>query len=589
MKNFLEKKGIWILLISVFLFGISMLYFKNATLDDDLYLRETMIMSEVLSQGEWIGNYAVGIHGFLFKLPVALVFLITGPSLIIASFWNILLGIFSLYLFYTILRKLFSSNLWALSGTFLLFTNFQFILNYPTYMRETPALLCLLLVMYCIVFKKSNWLLGLSLLLLLDAKEYVMMMIAPGLLIYVFFSQWGSLKNIIVENLKIFLPSLLLTVLMIFTTLIPLNTFLLSTIGVTESGVQYHLRHFEPEVATTNRSSQEQRQIPVIEHEEEVEDINWFVNFFNTFLLYVGKILYPYSFSFLSIPEIIFFPAFLASIFLFSKFKKEKRYDLMAFTFMLFFYSVIFVIKASFTRYLFPIAPIVFVFFLYFLRDLIERKKVFLITILITFFLIIGGLFFEEEYVFEKLFLNLIVLILFLLYVFFEKIRQFLRIFIILTISIFSFSVIMYFFYTRGQIYQYINWGRDYEVTKVVSYFEKNEKILLNDPGWDLLPLVYRFDTDFNPEFRWELKEWVPRKKHLKNLGNSNTYKFVFTNEINLKKAVEHYNIDKIGFVVLEGEECETFWDVDWLELEKEVSLKNKNLFILKVLSESQD
>ncbi len=142
----------------------------------------------------------------------------------------------------------------------------------------------------------------------------------------------------------------------------------------------------------------------------------------------------------------------------------------------------------------------------------------------------------------------------------------------------------MYFFYTKGQIYQYINWGRDYEITEVVKYFKKDDKILLNDPGWDLLPLVYRFDTDFEPEFRWELKEWVPRKKHLKNLGNANTYKFVFTNEVNLKKAVEHYDIDSVGFVVLEGEEYETFWNVDWLELEKEVSLKNKTLFILDVV-----
>lgn len=585
MRQFLEKKGIWIFLILVFVFGISLLFFKNATLDDDLYLRETMIMTEVLRSGEWIGNYAVGIHGFLFKLPVALLFLFTGSSLILASFFNILLGVFSLYVFYVILKKLFSSNLWALAGVILLLTNFQFILAYPTYMRETPVLLSLLLVMYCIVYKKSHWLLGLSLLLVLDAKEYVMIMIAPGILLYILFSQWGNWKNILIENIKVFLPSAVLIILMVFTTLVPINTFLLSTMGLTESGVEYHLRHFEPEVATANLSSEQQRQIPTVETEiEEVEKPNVFVNIFNTILLYVGKLLYPYSFSFLSIPKIIFFPALFTSFLLFSKFKKQKRYDLMAFTFMLFFYFLIFVIKSSFTRYIFPIAPIVFVFFLYFLRDVVNQRKAFLTILFATFVLTTAGMFFEEEYVWQKVILNLTIFGLYFAYLFLEKKRYLLKSFLIITVSIFSFSVIMYFFYARGQIYQYINWGRDYEVVEVMEYFDEDENILLTDPGWDLLPLVYRKDTDFEPEFRWELKEWIPRKEHLQNLGNANAYQFVYRNEKRLRRQVEGYDISRIGYVVLEGEEVEVFWDVQWLELEKEVSLKNKTLFVIKVL-----
>jgi len=582
IREFLEKKGIWIFLILAFAFGISMLFFKNATLDDDLYLRETMIMTEVLKSGQWIGNYAVGIHGFLFKLPVALLFIFTDPSLILASAWTIILGVLSLYIFYRILQKLFHSNLWALAGVLLLFTNFQFILNYPTYMREIPVLLCLLLVVYCIVYEKSRWLLGLSLLLVLDAKEYVMMMISPGILIYIFFSEWGNWKNIIVENVKTFLPSALLIVLMVFTTLVPINTFLLSTMGLTESGVEYHLRHFEPEIATRNLSSEEQRQIPTIEGE--VEDENVFVNIFNMILLYIGKLLYPYSFSFLSIPKVVFFPALLTSFFLFSEFRKKKRYDLIAFTFMLFFYALIFVIKSSFTRYLFPITPIVIIFFLMFLKDLVKNRKTFLTIVLITLVLTTAGLFFEEEYVWQKVILNLVVFLLYIAYLFWEQRGYFLKIALVLIISFFSFGVVMYFFYARGQIYQYINWGRDYEVVEVMEYFEKDENIFLSDPGWDLLPLVYRKDTDFEPEFRWELSDWIPRKEHLKNLGNANTYKFVFRDEQNLKKQVEQYDISSIGYVVLEGDEVEEFWDVDWLKLEKEVSLKNKTLYVIKVL-----
>lgn len=586
MKVFFEKQGIWIFLIFAFLFGVSMLYFKNATLDDDLYLRETMIMAEVLKGGEWIGNYAVGIHGFLFKLPVALLFLFTGPSLILASLCTIILGCISLYIFYIILKKLFYSNFWALAGVLLLFTNFQFILNYPTYMREIPVLLCLLLVMYCIVFQKSRWLLGLSLLLVLDAKEYVMMMIAPGILIYIFFSQWGDWKSIILENVKVFLPSALLIVLMVFTTLVPINTFLLSTIGLTESGVEYHLRHFEPEIATANLSSEQQRQIPTIERGGEVSENGEgiLVSVFNIILLYIGKLLYPYSFSFLSIPKVIFFPAILTSFILFSRFKKQKRYDLIAFFFMLLFYFLIFVVKASFTRYIFPIAPIVFVFFIYFLRDLIKERKSFITVLIVTAVLTTGGVFFEEEYIIEKVLLNLTIFALYISYLLLEEKRYLIKTLTVIVISIISFSVVMFFFYTRGQIYQYINWGRDYEVVEAVKYFEGDENILLSDPGWDLLPLVYRKDTDFEPEFRWELRDWIPRKEHLRNLGNANTYEFNFKGHEDLEQRVEHYDIDSIGYVVLEGEEAEKFWDVDWLELEGEVFLKNKTLYIVKVL-----
>lgn len=256
----------------------------------------------------------------------------------------------------------------------------------------------------------------------------------------------------------------------------------------------------------------------------------------------------------------------------------------MAFTFMLFFYFLIFVIKSSFTRYIFPIAPIVFVFFLYFLRDVVNQRKAFLTILFATFVLTTAGMFFEEEYVWQKVILNLTIFGLYFAYLFLEKKRYLLKSFLIITVSIFSFSVIMYFFYARGQIYQYINWGRDYEVVEVMEYFDEDENILLTDPGWDLLPLVYRKDTDFEPEFRWELKEWIPRKEHLQNLGNANAYQFVYRNEKRLRRQVEGYDISRIGYVVLEGEEVEVFWDVQWLELEKEVSLKNKTLFVIKVL-----
>jgi hypothetical protein len=595
IRVFLEKRGIWILLTLAFLFGISMLYFRNATLDDSLYLRETMIMTEVLRQGEWIGNYAVGIHGFFFKLPVALIFFLTGPSLLIATLWNILLGCISLYLFYLILYKIFRSPLWSLAGTVLLFANFQFILNYPTYMREIPALLCLLLVLYIILHGKSRWFLGIALLLLLDAKEYVMLAISFGILAYIFFSVWSgfnlaSLKKVFVETVKTFLPSFLLLVLMIFTTLVPLNMFLLSVLPVTDTGIEYQVQHFEPDTATRNLSGEGEREKRIVEIEEEESSV---VVFFSTIALYFGKFLYPYSFSFLSVPKILFFPALFTSVFLISNFKKQKRYDLMSLSLIFLSYLLFFIFRASFTRYIFPVLPIVFIFLIYFLQTVVLEKRKYIFSLLATLALVVGGLYFEDDYILIKIFLNFGIFSLLTLWLF-EKYRGkfWFKVLVISVISFFTFSVVMYFFYSRGQIAQYLLWGRDYEVEKVVEQFDEDENIMLNDPGWSLLPLVYRRDTDFEPEFRWQLREWVPRKEYLRNLGDSNTYKLVFRDTQRLRRQVERHDIDRIGIVVskLEGyefhaqEHIDEIKELDWLVLEDEISLKNKTFFVLKVV-----
>ena len=52
--EFLEKYGIYLLIGFCLALGLASLFFKNATMDDDLYLWETTIMKEALSRGEWI-------------------------------------------------------------------------------------------------------------------------------------------------------------------------------------------------------------------------------------------------------------------------------------------------------------------------------------------------------------------------------------------------------------------------------------------------------------------------------------------------------------------------------------------------------
>jgi hypothetical protein len=595
--KFLESKGIYILIGLCLILGLSVLPFRNATLDDDLYLWETSIMTEALSRGEWIGDYAVGTHGFLFKLPVALVFLLTGPSLEIATVWNILLASVSLYLFYKILKEYFPKGIYPFLGTLLLFCNFQFILNLPTYMREIPVLLGFLVVLYTLVKQKPYWLTGLAMLLVLDGKEYVLFMIAPALAIYVLIKEWqGFNLKTVWETLKggvqMFLPTVAFLAIMIFTSIIPVNMFALSVIpGVTEGGVEYHIEHFSVEKATENRieegAPEIQKAVPI-----ETEGVK---NVFSIILSYIGKILYPRSFSFISIPKVIFFPAFLTSILLFSQFFKKKDYTFLSFALILWSYILVFILRASFDRYLFPILPVVVYFFIIFIKDLIKQRKKFLFVLAVTAILASLGLFFEVDYIAIKIVLNIIVLLLYIGYFigyprFYKKVKLISTI-LFVALSGITFSVIAYFFYANGQLYYYRLWGKDYEVKKVVEYFDDDENIMINDPGWNMLINVYRGDNRYDPEWKWEFKDWVPRKDKLKTFQRHSAFQPVGISIANDVRSVETYDIDKVALIVstLDGyslpyeHKLERYKSADWLVLENVIHLKNKDLYIFDV------
>ncbi len=155
-----------------------------------------------------------------------------------------------------------------------------------------------------------------------------------------------------------------------------------------------------------------------------------------------------------------------------------------------------------------------------------------------------------------------------------------------------TFAVAGYYFFSLGQLRQYINFGRDYEVKEVISYFEEDEIIMLNDTGWDLLPGIYRGNRKYSPEWKWALKDWVPRKKHLKMFEDMNTYPMDGESIEEDRMFVDYYNIEKVGivasslkkFTFKNQERLEEYLNTDWLELTDTIPLKNKTLYIFKVI-----
>ena len=113
MKRFVHKlsnKKIFIIyLVIYFVFLVVLSLFRDAIKDETIYLRETMIIAELLKKGVWIGDYGVGLHGFLLKMPMALLFIILGkPSVFAATLFTIIISISSVWIFYKIAEKYFN-------------------------------------------------------------------------------------------------------------------------------------------------------------------------------------------------------------------------------------------------------------------------------------------------------------------------------------------------------------------------------------------------------------------------------------------------------------------------------------------------
>jgi hypothetical protein len=236
--------------------------------------------------------------------------------------------------------------------------------------------------------------------------------------------------------------------------------------------------------------------------------------------------------------------------------------------------------------------PVIVYFFVLFLKELVKEKKKFILTIVITGILAFCGLFFEVDYLVIKIVLNVLALLFFVLYYFLHDKIQNIILYVSVLIAGMTFSVIAFFYYANGQFHQYLLWGHDYEVQKVVSYFDDNEKIMLNDVGWNILVNVYRGDNRYDPEWKWKLEEWVPRKENLKMFEKITSYNIYLKTAAKDIKYARENGITKIGLLVstIDGQpflhqgKLNDYLNSSDLKLLEEVSLKNKKLYIFEVL-----
>lgn len=604
IKGYVEIYGIYILLGAVILLGMWVSIFRDTVADENIYLRETMVMSDLLGKGEWFGNHAVGVHGFLFKLPVALLFLVTGPSIFAATVFHVFLSVCMCWILYRMLGKHPGLKGWALVGTFLFAAGFDFIKMTPTYYREIPVTFALLVFIYVIVSGKSKILAGLALLLILDAKEYVFFMVAPAYLVWIFIRGYllrekkgwmDVVKEIGILLVTGFLPSLLYLILMFCTGVIPVNMFLAVILGLVEKGMAWNASHFSLESATANRISGNAEEIAGFSALAVSRNFpSALVTVVDALIAYFGKLIYPRSFSFISIPKIVIVPSFFMSIRKAGDWLKAKKINLLILPLVMWSFLFIFIMRASYGRYLFPLSFVAVIFFLSFLAEGLTDRKFFLKVFWVTIFFAICGMFFEEDFVMIKILLNVLLFAgLYICSVLHQRDSRsgemFSRSFVFILGCVMS-VVAVYFLILNGQVSRAVKWGRYRECGDVMSQFEVDDIVWINDFGWDQLPLFFREDMENEPEWKWALKPGIPKKEILYNPGDNSTYYFKWEDIALFQKEVAARSINKVGFVrstipeslISDHGQLEILKEQDWLNLIDVVELQNKELYIFE-------
>jgi hypothetical protein len=466
---------------------------RDAVRDDALYLQDAAIMAQCLSEGRWFGDEPVGLHGFLFKLPAALLFLLTGPNVTIATFITILFAMLAIWLCFLIFHHITGSANWAAAGILLILASYHFLDTQPTFLREIPALLAVLFLIHGLVRRKGDWWMAAALFLVLDAKEMVYFLILPGLCAWIV---WQGLRNKEWKSVTLrlgfcFLPLFITIIPMFFTGLIPLNPRLPFIMGLHKGGILQAM-HWKFTAATFPAGL-----TPGIWADPSVSGVPAVTWFWSLLVQIFG----PKGFSLVSIPKFIIVPAIAMGIRLQNQWIKSPLPSLAVLPFITWPYLALIVITRSSGRHLFPIAPILFIFFILFIRDGIQDVRFFKHTFAATSIIVALEMFFPHPQQLMNIAVQAVVLLLFWIY--YSTKRSSSRLHPITTVMLIaaiivstSGSAIAASYLLPGQMGRALIWGRLGEMQQIAEYIPSKTPVWINAN-----PLLASFYThqDFLP------------------------------------------------------------------------------------------
>jgi hypothetical protein len=378
-----------------------------------------------------------------------------------------------------------------------------------------------------------------------------------------------------------------------------MNIYNANILGLIDEGLNPLVVNFDPQYATINRDIANNPDIAVAPSiavsNSNSAFLNYVIKVINVLLSYVGKVSYPRTFSYISIPFIVAVPAIWVSVQYLRKWHQKKENEKILLPILMYFYLLIYVIHASISRYILPISPVLILFFFLFLRDLDDKDIGFVRTYLVTLGFVSLGLLFEYSYILIKVVFSFLVLgIIWWITVVKNKSKNTVKYVVILLISMFTAGASLLASYINGQIGASLVYGYNRECEEIMDLVE-GDTIWINDIGWDRLPYILRSENVQNPEWRWALQEWIPKKSMLIVPEDYSTYSFRWRNEILFKETVEERKIDTIMYIdVTKDFKYDTLYmqerlsqvnSFGWLKLRETKKLKNKIVYIFDVTS----
>lgn len=610
------KVALFIILANTALLAI-VAWFRFAIYDERLFLHETVMISEILKAGEWIGNYGIGVHGFLFKLPVALVFLLTGPSIYLATLFHVILSSIIAWIFFLLSKRLLNTKNLMFLVLFLLIVNYSYVSWSTTFHREIPVLFSVILFIY--IYTGNNkyryfWS-AVLLMLVIDAKEYVFFMILPALGLHLFILEYVKTNKFILASFKalknflfLLLPAIVYLILMFYTNLVPINMFNASFLSLTTGDLSYQIRHTLPETALSDLSSYTNTNILYSKYLDGIfclEGSSFCIaKIIIIPLSYLEKFFYISNFSLQGIPLAILIPSLLASVYSFKVWLKRDSLFLFC---NLFYWSflLIYLIRTSHQRYLFPIIPLsllFFVLFFFFNNKESEKFRPYLRVslILMTLTTILSFLYQdmnEIREVFNVLFTALITILLFFLY-YFYKYKTLITNSIIIFVAFISILITWYALLFNNQIYKSSVWGINGEANKIAEFLEPEDIVFVDCASGTISEFTYLINfyraNNYLPiEWKWELDRNKISRDLEKEEVVSNLYYYMSMKDIDeFQQEIYEKDINKIVLLKseVEGEEfpleenIDILKKLDWLVLKQVEDLKNKQVFIFEVV-----
>jgi hypothetical protein len=669
MLKIIKNNPLTSIVVYFALLGVVLSFFTNTLPDETKYLHETKIIADCFSNYEWFGNEAVGTHGFLFKIPVALLFTVFGTSYFIAEIFNLLLVVISIIILYKICFIIFDNNFWTSLSVFMFFSSYQSIKVFASYTREFPALLALLIFFFLIIQRKNYFFIGLAFLLVHDAKEYVSFIFSIPLIAWIIVDTYKMNRNsylfkILNRLILVFIPTIVYLFLMLYTSLVPFNSttskilmlrqnsvftksfgFGARTVPFIRSKENYNKisenridkNSIDPSVLTTNEindinseaneindNNSEANEIndnnseanKINDNNSEANEINGnnsganensSYRFFKYYLIksgnwvikYISKVFSPRFLDYTSIP---LFLVVFSIIIIKRKFKEyNSNYILRLLTYYVIVYLIIYILRDSFSRYLFHAMPFISIFTILFFKDSIEKNRnnyyLIVLTLIIIFIQFKFDYFMPYINICLSIYFTILVSLIFIRSIS-PKIKKIFILILIVSLSLLTTGMRISGDVLYGTINETINYGFNSEYHKISQYFSHGTRYWFNgnirklsayigarptektinrlNPIFPKFRLVKRYEEQL---YRFQIFPYNNSDDSLKSLNK-------------FKNQLEKNKINKIAFLLseIEGKEFsyQNFLPVimkqQWIEVEKVLFLRNKRLYILNVL-----